>query len=124
MSLRPGVRRTLLAVATLFLLVLAWQALAGALRQIPRSRSFGQQLEVGVQLACGLLSLLCVLTAFRWRRWSRAVLTSWTISLVATAALSALVWGPPSPAVSAAFAVLALLVALAVGRLLRIGVGA
>jgi CHASE2 domain-containing sensor protein len=120
-SRRPVVRRILLATGILFLLVVAWGALSGALRQIPRAHTPGQGIETAVQLACGLLSLLGVVTCFRWRRHASAVLTAWAGSLATGAGLSALVWGSPQPLVAAAFTAGALLVALSVMGLLRAG---
>jgi hypothetical protein len=105
----------------LFLIVLVWGTISGGLHQVPRSLTIGQRVETGVQLACGLLSLLTVITSFWWRRSGRAVRTAWATSLAATAGVSSLVWGPPDAIVGLAFAALALLVALAIIRLLRIG---
>lgn len=115
------VRHIPLACATLLLMTVAWMTLSGGLHQIPRSRTLGQRVETTVQLACGLLSLLSVLTSFWWRRWSRPVLAAWAISLAAAAGLSSLVWGPPSLIVGLVLAALSLLVALATMRLLRAG---
>ncbi|MGA2383885.1 MAG: hypothetical protein ABSD56_04920 [Bryobacteraceae bacterium] len=124
MRLRRVGRRILLALATLVLLAVAWGALSGAVRQIPRSRNLGQKLETVVQVACGLLSLLSVLTTFGWRPWASRVLAAWTVSLAAAAGLSALVWGPPSPVVALGLTAGTLLVALGVTRLLRAGLAA
>lgn len=62
-----------------------------------------------------------MVTCFRWRRWSRPVFFAWTISLVSAASLSSLVWGPPMLLIALAFAVVALLFALAIRWLLRAG---
>lgn len=119
MSIHPVLRRTLLAAATLLLIVVAWVALSGGIRQVPLSRTIGQRVETTVQLACGLLSLLSVLTCFRWRRWGPRILVAWAISLSLTAGLSSVVWGPPDLVVGLVFAVAALLVALAIRWMLR-----
>jgi quercetin dioxygenase-like cupin family protein len=95
--------------------------LSGGLRQITRSHTLGQQVETAVQLGCGLLSVLSLLTCFRWRRWAPPVRAAWVISLAAAAGLSSLVWGPPLLIVALAFAAGALLLALGILRLLRIG---
>ena len=121
MRLRPVVRRILLACATLFLIVLAWGTMSGGLRQIPRSLTRGQRVETGVQLACGLLSLLTGITCFWWRRWGPRVRILWAASLAATAGLSSFVWGPPDLFVGLTFAAVALLVALSIIRMLRVG---
>ena len=119
--LRRVERWFLLGLATLVLLVVAWEALSGAVRQFPRSDTVGQKVETAVQLACGLLSLLSVLTTFVWRRSASRIHPAWAGSLAAAAGLSALVWGPPQPAVALSFAAGALLAALGVMRLLRAG---
>lgn len=121
MTLRPVVRRILLASATLLLLVMAWATLSSGLDQIPRSHTIGQRVETTVQLACGLLSVLSVLTAFRWRRWGPPVRVAWAIALTTAAGLSSIVWGPPMLMPGLVFAAAAPLVALGVIRLLRAG---
>lgn len=124
MSLLPVVRRLLLASGTLLLIAVAWAALSGGLHQLPRSRTLGQGVETTVQLACGLLSLLSVLTCFRWRRWGPPVLAAWAISLTTAAGISSVVWGPASLLVGLVFAAGALLLALAIIWLLRAGLAA
>ena len=73
-----------------------------------------------MQLACGLLSLLVLLTCFRWRRWGAPVRTAWAISLATAVGLSSLVWGPPLPLIGLLFAAGALLVALVIIYAIRI----
>ena len=124
MILRPVVRRILLTGATLLLVTVAWMALSGGLRQIPRSRTFGQRVETTVQLACGILSLLSVLTCFRWRRWGPPVLVAWAISLATAAGVSSVVWGPPSLIIGLVFATGTLLMALGIIWLVRAGLAA
>ena len=119
MNRGPLVRRTLLVCATALLLALAWGSLSGGLRQLPRSHTLGQRVETAMQLAGGILSLLVVLTCFRWRRRAPAVRTAWAVSLAAAAGLSSLVWGPPLPLTGILFASGVLLAALAVSRALR-----
>ncbi len=119
--LRRVERRFLLGLATLVLLVVAWGALSGAVRQFPRSDTVAQKVETAVQFACGFLSLLGALTTFVWRRSASRILPAWAGSLAAAAGLSALVWGPPQPAVALIFAAVALLIGLGVIRVLRKG---
>jgi hypothetical protein len=102
-------------------MTVAWMALSGGLRQISRSHTLGQRIETTVQLGCGLLSVLSLLTCFRWRRWGPPVRVAWAISLAGAAGLSSLVWGPPSVAITLVFLAGTLLLALAVVRLLRLG---
>ena len=111
---RPVVRRGLLVFAILFLVWLAWKALSGGFRQLARSRTLGQKIESMIQVESGLLSVLVILTCF-WRQpWKSPVRTLWSIALVTTAGLSALVWGPPMLLIAALFAAITLLVARAV----------
>jgi hypothetical protein len=123
-SRRPLVRRALLATGTLLLLAVAWGALSGGLDQIPRARTLGQRVETAAQLTCGLLSVLSVLTCFRWRRWAPQIRATWAIALTTVAGVSSLVWGPPSLMVGLVFAAVALLVAGAIVWLLRAGLAA
>ena len=116
---RPAVRHGLLAGAVLFLIWLAWQALAGGFRQLPRSRTAGQKVETLAQVESGLLSLLVALTCFWRRRWAQPVRTLWSVTLAAAAGLSALVWGPPMPFVALLFTALSFLGSRAVIWALR-----
>ena len=102
-------------------MTVAWMTLSGGLRQISRSRTLGQRAETAVQLVCGLLSVPSLLTCFRWQRWGPPARVVWAISLAGAAGLSSLVWGPPSVMVGLVFAAGTLLLALAVVRLLRLG---
>jgi hypothetical protein len=119
LSHRPLVRLGLLIGTMLFLIWLAWQALSGGFRQMPRSRTIGQKLETLIQIECGLLSLLVVLTSFWRRAWAEPVRSFWSISLAAAAGLSSLVWGPPMPLVGVLFTATALFVSQAVRWALR-----
>jgi len=107
----------------LFLVWLAWQALSGGCRQLPRSLTVGQKVETVVQLGCGLMSLLVVLTCFWGRRWAPKIRAIWAISLATAAGLSSLVWGPQMPLVGILFVAIALLVARAVTWALRTALG-
>ncbi len=114
MSLRTIGRRGLLACTLAFLGWLAWLALAGGLRQLPRAHTVGQKVETATQLGSGVLSLLVVVTCFRQRRWAGMMRTCWGISLATAAGLSSLVWGPAMPSIGVLFAAMALLMAGAV----------
>lgn len=108
MRLRAVSRRLLLAATILLLLLLAWTAISGAVDQLSRARTTGQRIETGIQLLCGVLTVLVVVTRARPQRWRRALRLAWAASLIAAAGLSGLVWGPPMP-------VVALLLAAAAG---------
>lgn len=119
MKLRQTVRRTLLVVALVFLMVVAWGTLAGATQQLPRAVTLGQRVETAVQLLCGLLSLLAVATCFWRRQWAVLVRAAWAGSVAVTGGLSAFVWGPPMPGVALLLAAVALLIALGVNWMLK-----
>ncbi len=119
MSRRSWSRLILLACTIVFLLALAWWAIAGGARQLARVHSVAQGIETVVQLALGLLSILLVVTCFGWRGIRGAVRGAWGISLVATGLLSALVWGPPMWQPALGFALAALVIAMVVVAALR-----
>jgi hypothetical protein len=108
---RSVMRHLLCAVAALLLLGLAWWTISGGIRDLPQSKTIGQQAETAIRLACGLLSIAAVVTRFRWRPLARAVRVAWATTLAATAGVSALVWGPPMPHIALLFAAVALLMA-------------
>ncbi len=104
-------RRLLRVAAVMLLLALAAWTTWGGLRNLRQARSAGQQAETAIQLACGLLGFMVVVTRFRWRALGRPVRIAWVVTLAGFVGLSALVWGPPFPAVALLFVVVALLVA-------------
>ncbi len=120
----PVVRRALVASGVLVLLALAWGTISGAIAQLPRAKTLGQQAETAVQLASGALDLLVIVTCFRWRRWEFPIRAAWAGSLALAGDLSALVWGPALPAVGLVFAAVALLLALLVIWMLNAGLAA
>jgi lysylphosphatidylglycerol synthetase-like protein (DUF2156 family) len=101
-TFRVVLRRLLLIGLTFLLLAIAWHATIGGVRQLPRAVTLGQRLETGIQIVCGLLSLLVILS-LRWRRWAARIRMAWAASFVATAGLSSIVWGPPMLPVTVAF---------------------
>jgi peptidoglycan/LPS O-acetylase OafA/YrhL len=107
-------RRLLSLCAALLLLALSWWTLTGGLRDVPQSRTIGQQLETAVRLACSLLSLATAVTRVRWGAWARRVRIAWGSTLAAFLGLSALVWGAPQPHVALLFVAVALLLAWAI----------
>jgi hypothetical protein len=121
LNIHSAVRRIILISTILLLIALAWTALSGGLGQLSRSQTIGQQAETAVQLACGFLSLLSAVTCFYLHRWRRRVRIAWAVSLTMTAGMSSLVWGPPMLTVGLAFAAGALLGALTIIWLLRVG---
>lgn len=115
----PVLRHILLACTALSLCWFAWQALSGGVRQLARARSWGQKIETAVQLESGLLGFLVLLTSFLRSRWAIPLQQIWSVSLVVSAGLSGIVWGPPMPHVGALFAALALLASRAMNGVLR-----
>jgi hypothetical protein len=97
----------------LLLLAFAWYFVAGAVRDLARARTIGQQLETAVRLLCGLLSSAAAVTLLLWRPLARPVRIAWTVTLAASAGASALVWGPPMPLIALLNVAVALLVAWA-----------
>jgi hypothetical protein len=97
------VRRRILLIGLVFLLLaVAWHATIGGIRQLPRAATLGQRLETGIQIVCGLLSVLVVLS-LRWRWWADHIRRAWAASFVAAAGLSSIVWGPPMLLVTGLF---------------------
>lgn len=119
MKLSPFFRYLSGAVSLMLLLIIAWMAISGSLDQLPRSKTIGQKVQTIIQLICGLMSLMTVITLFRWKRWGRPIQNTWVASLVITAGLSALVWGPPMPLIVLIFGIAALLFAAGVLWMLR-----
>ncbi len=119
MNLRAFFRQLFLTCLTVSLLALSWGILDGGVRQFPLSISIGQQIETVVQMVCGLLTLLIAITSFWWREWAEYVQMAWVGSVTSTAALSALVWGPPMPLISLVFGALTLLLSLGTVWVLR-----
>jgi len=112
MNSRTNVQYLLAVCSVLMLLTLAWWTIAGGLRQFPQAITYGQQIETIVQLSCGVLSVLTLVTCFKWKKRARPVRNVWTATLVVTAGLSALVWGPPMPFIALTFGGIALLLAV------------
>jgi hypothetical protein len=120
-TLSPVVRRLLLAIALLLLMGLAWTGLSGGLHQIPQSHTRGERVQTAAQLAYGLLSLLSILTSFRYRRWAPLVLACWAISVTVAAGFASVVWGGTTLTIGLLSAAASLLIALAILGLLRAG---
>ena len=111
----------LLAVALLLLLAQAWTSLSGGPRRLPESHTPGQKAQTAAEIACGLLSLVGVVTTF-WRRvlgpW---VLAGWVLGVTIAQGLAAVVWGRASVGGGLRTAGATLLAALGVVWLLRVG---
>jgi hypothetical protein len=101
--------------------IIAWMSITGGIKQLPHSLTIGQKVETILQLACGLLSLVTVITCFTWTRMRRTIRIAWSISLTLTAGISSVVWGPPMIFIGVVFALVALFVALIIIKLLKVG---
>lgn len=121
MTLGRTARRVVLAIAILLLLGLAWTGLSGGLDQLDESRSTSEKAQTYSQLAYGLLALISIVTMFWGRRWSTLVHAAWVLSVMVAAGLASIVWGGTSLAIGLLSAVAALLVALAIIWLRRLG---
>jgi hypothetical protein len=121
MNIRPVFRKIILLSAMILLLVIAWVSISGALSQMTRPQTTGQAVETVLQIVCGVLSILTVCTCFFWKKIRRPVRLAWRISLMATAGISSVVWGPPMLIVAVLFLAVSFLAAQAIIRLLQIG---
>lgn len=74
-----------------------------------------------MQLAYGVLGLSCVLTTFWVRRWGPMIQISWALSVALAAGLASVVWGGTSLGIGLLSGGAALLIALAMLWLLRVG---
>jgi hypothetical protein len=103
-------RRILLVALAVLFLVLAWHAIVGGIRQMPRAITVEQRVETAIQMMCGILSV-CVVLSLRWQRLAVHVRRAWGASLVAAVGLSSVVWGPPMLLVTVAFVLASVLAA-------------
>jgi hypothetical protein len=101
--------------------MMAWVLFSGGLSQLSRSGTIGQITQTSIQITCGVFTLLILFTCFYMKRLRRLIRTIWIITLMITAGMSSLVWGPPMLLVGLVFATAALLVALAIIWLLKVG---
>ncbi len=120
----PHVRRSLLFVAVLLLLGMTWLGVTGGVHQIPRSHSLGQWIQSLAQLGYGVLSPVVAATGLRARLAGRLTLGSWMLSMVVAGGLAPVVWGGTSWALGLASAGAAVLLALGIVGLLRVGLAA
>lgn len=74
-----------------------------------------------MQLAYGVLGLSCVLTTFWGRRWGPLIQIGWSLSVALAAGLASVVWGGTSLGIGLLSGGAALLIALAMLWLLRVG---
>jgi len=112
MNVRLFFRRVSLAVIILLLLLLAWEAVTGAIDQFPRSETAGQMIETIIQIGFGILCVLTIITCFWQQEWAATIRIAWGTALVLVAGLSSLVWGPPMLLATLAFVMVALGVAV------------
>lgn len=120
MKMNPVFRQLAVGICIILLLIISWISITGGLDQLPRSETTGQKAETFVQLICGILSLVSILTLYLWKKWAQIIQYAWAVSFVITAGLSALVWGPPMWAIALIFGVAALLLATGILKILRI----
>ena len=121
MTLNPTFRRVLLAIALLLLLGLAWTGLNGGFKLLTPSHTRGQKVQAITQIAFGFFALVGAVTTFRGRRWRSLALAGFTVSLALAAGLFVVVWNRATAVTALVSAVLALLIAMGIQWLLRIG---
>jgi len=121
MNPSPPLRRVFLALALLVLLAQAWTSLSGGIQRIPESRTIARRVQTVAEIACGLLSLLGVVSTFRGRRWLRWIQWCWVGSVTLVAGPSSVVWGRAGPLRGLLVSGAALLAALGVLWLWRVG---
>jgi hypothetical protein len=117
----PALRRVLLAVAVLLLLGLTWTGLSGGLHQLSHPQSSGEKAQTFTQLAYGLFAFLSVVTTFWGRRWIALIQTCWAVSATLAAGLASVVWGGTTLGIGLLSGGAALLIALGISWLLRVG---
>ena len=122
MTLHPIVRLVLLVIAAGLLLFCGWTGITGGVHQIDESRTAGQIAQTVMQFAYGLFAVLSLVTAFWGRRWNRAMLVAWTLSVTFAGGLAPVVWGGTSILIGFLAGAACFLVALGIAWLLRIGV--
>ncbi len=108
------------SLSIIFLLIIAWLALSGGIDQLSRSLTASQLIQTIIQIICGVLSITVLLSIFIGKSWVKSIQHAWSASLVLTAAMSALVWGPPMPIIAMVFGIAAFLVAKGIVWLMNI----
>lgn len=121
MTLSHRVRRFLLAAGAMIVLWLSWTGLTGGIHQLSQSRTTGQLLQTLTQFSFALFGLLSIVTTVWARRWNGTMLVCWTLSLTCAAALASVVWGNTTLLIGVVSGVAALLIALGIASLLRVG---
>ena len=114
-------RRSLLVLAAVLFLILAWLGLRGGIQQWPESHSLGQKVQTGAQLAYGILSLLAVASVARTAGFTRVVRLSWLVTITIAAGMAPLVWGDGAWGAGLVAGLAALLVGLLILWLLSAG---
>ena len=121
MTSSPALRRVLLVIALLLLLGLAWTGLYGGTKLLSPSHTLGQKVQAYAQIAFGLFALLSGVTTFRAHRWSSLAQACFTITLAMATGLFAVVWNRMTLVLGIVSGTTALLAALAIIGLLRVG---
>ena len=121
MNPSPAIRRALRALALLLLLGFAWLGLRGGISNLPDSHSLGQKAQTFTQFAYGVFATLGVVTTFWGRRWHSLVIGAWAVAITFAAGLASAVWGGTSLGIAVLSGAAALLIALVITWLLRVG---
>jgi len=117
----PAIRRALRTLALFFLLGFAWLGLRGGISNLADSHSLGQKAQTFTQFAYGVFAALGVVTTFLGRRWNSLVIGAWAVAITLAAGLASAVWGGTSVVIAVLSGAAALLIALVITWLLRVG---
>ena len=109
------------ALALFLLLGFDWLGLRGGISNLPDSHSLGQKAQTFAQFAYGVFATLGVVTTFWGRRWHSLVIGAWAVAITFAAGLASAVWGSTSLGIAVLSGAAALLIALVVTWLLRVG---
>ena len=93
MSLKMKLDHTLLALAVLMLLALAWLGIKGGIDQWPASQSLSQKVQSAAQLGYGVFSILAVASGATHARRARVIQGCWLACLTTAGGLAPKVWG-------------------------------
>ena len=108
-------------VGVVLLLVLAWTGIAGGVQQLSGMHTTAQRIQTALQLALGITSALAVIGTVRVVRWRRAAYIAFVASATLAAGLAPYAWGQAGLGSSVAAGVGALVVAMVIVWLARVG---
>ena len=114
-------KRALFGVAILLLLILAWTGISVGIGQFSQAHTPGQVAQTIAEFAFGVFAVLSLLTTFWARRWNRRMLACWAVSFTMAGALFYVAWIRMSLFTGILSGMIALVVALGIVWLHRVG---